>query len=100
MAPVFGRRDRAELFATAIRFPPHTSRQAHSHPALRYAVVLSGTFYHGYGDRFDAAKLEQRVTGTFFTEPAGVPHFGATRDEPAVLYFVGMGPDRTDELAR
>jgi quercetin dioxygenase-like cupin family protein len=100
IAPVFGRRDQPELFAIATRFPPHTTRKAHSHPALRYGLVLSGTFYHGYGGKFDDAKVERRVTGTFFTEPAGVPHFGATRDEPAVLYFVGMGPDRTDELER
>src|SRR6478609_7988131 len=55
IAPVFGRRDQAELFAMAARFPPHTARKAHSHPALRYAVVLSGIFYHGHGDRFDNA---------------------------------------------
>jgi hypothetical protein len=78
IAPVFGRRDRADLFAVAIRFPPHTMRRAHTHSALRYGVVLPGTFYQGHGDRFDDATLERRAAGTFFTEPAGVPPFGAT----------------------
>jgi hypothetical protein len=62
--------------------------------------VLSGSFYHGKGEKFDSDKLERRSAGTFFSEPAGVAHFGATKDEPALLYFVGVGPDRTDWIEK
>ena len=68
-----------------IRWPPSTDAKAHSHPDNRYGFVISGTFYHGYGDKFDVKRLEVRPVGTFFTEPAGVGHFGATKDEGAVL---------------
>jgi hypothetical protein len=69
-------------------------------PETRYVVVLSGTFYHGHGDKFDSGRLEQRTTGTLFSEPAGVAHFGATKGEGTVLYFVGIGPDRNDEIEK
>jgi len=45
-------------------------------------------------------RLEQRSQGTFFTEPAGIAHFGATKDQGTILYFVGIGPDRTDPVEK
>jgi quercetin dioxygenase-like cupin family protein len=88
------------LYVQLVRWPAHTHLKAHSHPDDRYAVVLSGTFYHGYADRFDETKLEVRPAGTFFTEPRQVRHFGATRDEGAVLYFVGTGPSSVNDLEK
>jgi hypothetical protein len=55
-------------------------------------MVLRGTFSHGIGEKFDERKLEARPVGSFFTEPKGVRHFGTTKDEATVLYFVGTGP--------
>lgn len=91
-AMLVGRGSEPGLYIQLVRWPPHTSLKAHSHPDDRYAIVLKGTFYHGFSDRFDEAKLEKRPSGTFFTEPKGVRHFGATRDEGTVLMFVGTGP--------
>jgi quercetin dioxygenase-like cupin family protein len=71
--------------------------KAHAHPDDRYAVVLSGIFYHGYGDKFDEGSLEARPAGSFFTEPARVRHFGVTKDEGTILYFVGTGPSTNDD---
>jgi quercetin dioxygenase-like cupin family protein len=97
---VFGDRTKHELFGYAVRWQPNTTAKAHSHPDTRYVVVLSGTFYHGQGRTFDATKLERHSTGTFFSEPAGIAHFGATKGDAAVLYFVGIGPDRTDVVEK
>lgn len=99
-ADLFGDRSKAELFGYLVKWPKNTVAKAHSHPENRYAMVLSGTFYHGHGRRFDTNALERRQLGTYFTEPAGDPHFGATKDEETVLYFVGMGPDRTDQIEK
>jgi quercetin dioxygenase-like cupin family protein len=76
---------------------PHTINKAHSHPDDRYALVVSGTFYHGYGDKFDEGKLERRPAGAFFTEPARLRHFGVTKEEGTILYFVGTGPSTNDD---
>ena len=50
--------------------------------------------------KFDESKLEARPAGSFFTEPKGVRHFGMTKDEGVVLYFVGTGPSTTDNLEK
>jgi hypothetical protein len=78
---------------------------AASHPFYarledRYAMVVSGVFYHGHASKFDVSKLERRSGGTYFTEPAGDAHFGATKAEGTILYFIGMGPDRTDPIEK
>ena len=99
-AYLIGQGNKPGLYIQLVRWPPHTTARAHSHPDDRYVVVLSGTFYHGRGDKFDANQLEKRSTGTFFTEPGGVGHFGATKDEGVVLYFVGTGPSRTDQIEK
>jgi quercetin dioxygenase-like cupin family protein len=99
-AYLIGQGNKPGLYIQLVRWPPHTTATAHSHPDDRYVVVLSGTLYHGRGDKFDVNKLEKRSTGTFFTEPGGVGHFGATNDEGVVLYFVGTGPSRTDQIEK
>ena len=96
-ATVVGDRSKPGLYIQLVRWPPHTTAKAHSHPDDRYAFVLSGTFYHGYGDKFDASKLEMRPAGAFFTEPARLRHFGVTKDDGTILCFVGTGPSTTDD---
>jgi quercetin dioxygenase-like cupin family protein len=97
VATVVGDRGKPGLYIQLVRRPPHTINKAHSHPDDRYAVVLRGTFYHGIGDKFDDSKLEVRPAGTFFTEPKHVRHFGITKDDATILYFVGTGPSTNDD---
>ena len=84
-AVMLGSPDRPGPYVYRVKFPPHFQVEAHSHPDNRMYTVLSGTFYQGLGDKFDEAKLMARPAGSFYTHPAGAPHFGATRDEEVVL---------------
>jgi hypothetical protein len=86
----------AYIYAT--RWPAHSQALAHTHPDARYAIVLQGVHYIGYGDKYDESKLHRHEAGTWFTEPARQGHFGLTKDEGAVLLFYGMGPSRLDPL--
>jgi quercetin dioxygenase-like cupin family protein len=99
-ATIVGDRAKAGLYIQLVRWEPHTILKAHSHPDDRYVMVLSGTFYHGIGEKFDESKLEARPAGSFFTEPKNVRHFGMTKDAGTVLYFVGTGPSTTDNLEK
>ena len=99
-ATIVGDRAKPGLYIQLVRWPPHATLKAHSHPDDRYVMVLSGTFYHGIREKFDENKLEARPAGSFFTEPKGVRHFGMTKDEGVVLYFVGTGPSTTDNLEK
>ena len=82
---MFGSPDKPGPYVYRVKFPPHFQVEAHSHPDNRTYTVLSGTFYQGVGEKFDEAKLMARPAGSFYTHPAGTPHFGATRDEEVVL---------------
>jgi quercetin dioxygenase-like cupin family protein len=81
-----------------VRFPANFVIQAHTHPDQRSYTILSGTWYIGYGDKFDETKLQALPAGSFYTEPAGVHHFVASKDEPVVLQLSGMGPTATQLL--
>ncbi len=82
----------------ATKWPPHSKALAHKHPDSRYAMVLQGVHYIGYGEKYDEAKLNRHTPGTWFTEPANQGHFGLTKDEGTVLYFYGMGPSAFEPL--
>jgi uncharacterized RmlC-like cupin family protein len=75
--------------------PANTRIAAHSHHDERSTVVISGTWYFGYGDKADEAKTKALPPGSFYTEPAGEAHFALTKAEPVVVYITGYGPTDT-----
>jgi len=85
----------AGLYTILLRVPPRTRISAHDHRDDRVATVVSGTWYIGYGDRFDAAGLKALPPGSFYTEPSGRSHFAETRDEPVIVQITGVGPSST-----
>jgi quercetin dioxygenase-like cupin family protein len=78
-------------YTLRLRFPKGFKIAAHTHPDSREVTILSGTYATGYGDKFDAAKLKHLPAGSFYTEPANVPHF-IEIIEDAVLQVSGIGP--------
>jgi mannose-6-phosphate isomerase-like protein (cupin superfamily) len=66
----------------------------HTHPDDRTYTVISGTWYVGFGDKFDESKLIPLTAGSFYTEPAGVPHFIMVKDEGTVVKITGTGPSK------
>ncbi len=83
-------------YTIEIRVPPNTRIQSHTHRDERSAVVVSGTWYFGYGPAADEKVVKSLAPGSFYTEPANVAHFALTRDEPAVVYITGWGPTDTE----
>ena len=75
-----------------VKFPPGRVVQAHSHPDDRTYTVLAGTWYIGWGTTFDKSMLKALPVGSFYTEPAGVPHFVATPGGEAIVQITGTGP--------
>jgi hypothetical protein len=58
--------------------------------------VLSGTWHVRWGDTYDPAMPKALPPGSFYTEPAGVPHFVTTPDGNAVVQITGTGPTTVD----
>jgi quercetin dioxygenase-like cupin family protein len=83
------------LYTIRLSIPANTTIQAHTHRDNRSAVVMSGTWYFGYGPVADADATKPLPPGSFYTEPGGVAHFALTRAEPVVVYITGFGPTNT-----
>ena len=82
-------------YTLEIRVPAHTRIAAHRHRDNRTALVVSGEWHFGYGQQANEAESKALGPGSFYTEPAGEPHFAFTRDTPAVVYVTGQGPSDT-----
>jgi hypothetical protein len=82
------------LYVLALRVGPNITIQAHSHKDDRVATVLKGTWYFGYGQKFDEKVLKALPVGSSYTEPPDTAHFARTRDE-VVLEIFGYGPTST-----
>jgi pimeloyl-ACP methyl ester carboxylesterase/uncharacterized RmlC-like cupin family protein len=87
--------ERAGLYTIMLQIPANTRIAAHDHQDDRVATVVSGTWYIGYGDRFNSADLKALPPGSFYTEPANRSHFAETRDEPVIVQITGVGPSST-----
>jgi len=82
-----------------IRVPAHTRIAAHRHRDNRTALVVSGEWHFGYGERATESATRTLGPGSFYTEPAGEPHFAFTGDQPTVVYISGQGPTDTVYVA-
>jgi hypothetical protein len=78
-------------YTLRLKFPKGFKIAPHTHPDSREVTILSGTFATGYGEKFDAANLKILPAGSFYTEPANIPHFIEIKED-AVLQVSGMGP--------
>jgi quercetin dioxygenase-like cupin family protein len=83
------------LFSIVFKVPANTKIQPHSHPEERSCFVLSGTWYFGYGTEWEESKLKTLPVGSNYTEPAGRPHFAATKDGEVIQQCTAVGPTGT-----
>jgi pimeloyl-ACP methyl ester carboxylesterase/uncharacterized RmlC-like cupin family protein len=82
-------------YAFEIRIPAHTRIAPHRHRDDRTALVVSGEWHFGYGEHATETATRTLGPGSFYTEPAGQPHFAFTGDLPTVVYITGQGPTDT-----
>jgi len=78
-------------YTIRLKFPKGYKVGAHTHPDAREVTILSGVFATGYGDKFDEAKLKVLPAGSFYTEPANLPHYIEIKED-VILQVTGIGP--------
>ena len=78
-------------YTIRIRFPKGYRIPPHTHPDAREVTILSGIYSTGYGERFDPANLKVLPAGSFYTEPANMPHYIEIKQD-VVLQVSGTGP--------
>ena len=89
---VLGTASGTGIYVVRAKFPAGLKIQPHFHPDDRVVVVLSGTVYVGYGDRFDEGRMLALPAGSTWTEPAGQAHYTWAKDGEAVIQIVGHAP--------
>lgn len=88
---IFGDPSKAGLYTILLKVAANTQIAAHLHPDARVGTVVSGTWYFGYGDKFDKSKLKMLPTGSVYSEVANQNHFAMTK-EPVIVEITGYGP--------
>jgi len=83
------------LYTIALEVPANARIAAHRHRDPRSAVVISGTWYFGFGATADDAVEKPLGPGSFYDEPAKIPHFARTGKDPVTVYITGYGPTDT-----
>jgi quercetin dioxygenase-like cupin family protein len=64
----------------------------HTHPEDRVYTVISGVFYIGLGDRFEAEKLQAYPPGSVIVLPGDTPHFHWAKSGEYVSQVTAIGP--------
>jgi hypothetical protein len=92
---LFGDPSKAGFYSILLFVPANTTIQAHSHRDHRMATVVSGFWYFGYGDRFDAKSLKKLAPGSVYSEPGAHNHFARTDTDAVIVQISGYGPTDT-----
>jgi hypothetical protein len=89
---IYGDPSKAGLYTILLKVAAHTKIPAHLHPDDRVGTVVAGTWYFGYGDKFDERQLKELPAGSIYSEVQYQNHFAMTKDEPVIVEITGYGP--------
>ena len=92
VATVYGDPRKAAPYITRVKLPADYRIQPHTHPEERVYTVIAGTFYIGFGEKFDTTALKPFPAGSIFVVPANASHFHWMRSGEAVVQISGVGP--------
>ena len=79
-------------FVLRVKFPPNAVVGPHRHATAENLTVLSGSLYHGMGEKLDKAHGEQIEPGGFMFLPGMMPHSVWTTGAESIVQVTGTGP--------
>jgi quercetin dioxygenase-like cupin family protein len=92
LAVVVGQPSEAGPYVVRVRVPHGVKLMPHKHPEDRVYTVMSGVFYIGLGDEFDADKLEAYPPGAVIILPGNTAHFHWAKSGEYVTQVSAIGP--------
>jgi quercetin dioxygenase-like cupin family protein len=92
LAVVVGNPTKAGPYVIRVKVPSGVKLMPHKHPEDRVYTIISGVFYIGLGDQFDANKLQAYPPGSVIVLPGNTPHFHWARSGEYVSQVQGIGP--------
>jgi len=92
LAVIAGDPSHAGPYTIRVKLPHGTKLMPHRHPEDRVYTVISGVFYIGLGEEFDAAKLRAYPPGAVVLLPGGTSHFHWAKSGDYVTQVSAIGP--------
>jgi quercetin dioxygenase-like cupin family protein len=92
LAVVVGDPTKPGPYVIRVKVPSGLKLMPHKHPEDRVYTIISGVFYIGLGDQFDANKLQAYPPGSVIVLPGKTPHFHWARSGEYVSQVQGIGP--------
>jgi quercetin dioxygenase-like cupin family protein len=79
-------------YTIGVKVPHGVKLMPHRHPEDRIYTVISGVFYIGLGDHFDAGKLQAHPPGAVVILPGNTSHFHWAKSGEYVTQVTAIGP--------
>ena len=92
LAVVVGQPSEAAPYVIRVKVPGGVKLMPHTHPEDRVYTIISGVFYIGLGDRFDADELQAYPPGSVVVLPGDTPHFHWAKSGEYVSQVTAIGP--------
>ena len=92
LAVIVGDPSKPGIYTIRVHAPHGVKLMPHKHPEDRVYTVISGVFYIGLGEEFDADKLKAYPPGAVIVLPGNTPHFHWAKSSDYVTQVTGIGP--------
>jgi quercetin dioxygenase-like cupin family protein len=92
LAVIVGQPSESAIYTIRVRAPHGAIIPPHKHPEDRIYTVLSGVFYIGLGEEFDADKLTAYPPGAVIVLPGNTAHFHWAKSSEYITQVTGIGP--------
>ena len=98
LAVIVGKPMETGPYTIRVRVPHGVKLMPHRHSEDRVYTVISGVFYIGLGERFDADKLEAFPPGSVIVLPGNTSHFHWAKSGEYITQVQAIGPLGLDYL--
>jgi quercetin dioxygenase-like cupin family protein len=96
LAVVVGETSEPAPYVVRVKVPSGVRLMPHRHHEDRVYTVISGVFYIGVGEEFDAGNLRAYPPGAVVVLPGGTPHFHWAKSGEYVTQVTAIGPISLD----
>src|SRR5579863_4428449 len=92
LAVVVGEPTKSGMYLIRVKVPSGVKLMPHRHPEDRIYTVMSGVFYIGLGEEFDADKVKAYPPGSVIVLPGDTWHFHYAKSGEYVTQVTAIGP--------
>ncbi len=92
LAVMVGQPSQRGPYTVRVKVPHGAKLMPHRHAEDRVYTVISGIFYIGLGEEFDASKLEAYPPGSVIILPGNTHHFHWAKSGEYITQITALGP--------